>query len=63
MIWPKKHKADVEKAKEVAAEAQEALEAAKKNWRPVERAVKKSRELREANGWTEALTDIFGGRA
>lgn len=64
MTWPwRKHLPDVEAAKKAAEEAKEAAEKAKENWPAVQREVKRNRELRQANGWTEALTDIFGGKA
>lgn len=62
MPW-RKHRSDVEVARRQAEEARKAAEAAKRKWPAVQREVAKNRELRQANGWTEALADIFGGRA
>jgi predicted translin family RNA/ssDNA-binding protein len=59
----KRHKADVQEAEKQAAKAQEAAEETKQEWDDVNEAVRKSREMREANGWTESIISIFGGRA
>lgn len=62
MPW-RKHLSDVEAAQRAAEEAKRAAAAANRRWQDVRREIRTAQELREANGWTEALTDIFGGRA
>lgn len=63
-LWhTKKFKEQVARAERQAAEAREAAEESKERWVEVKHEAKKARQLREANGWTESIIDILGGRS
>ena len=59
----KAHREEVEQAQQLAEKAKADAAATKKKWADVRRDERVSQQLRKANGWTEAVGDIFGGRA
>lgn len=61
MKWPWQERAEV--AERRADEAERELKETKKDWPEVRREAAKSRAMREANGWTETIAGIFGGKA
>lgn len=61
MKWPWTER--VQEAQRRADEAEQELKKTKKDWPQVRREAAKSKEIREANGWTETIAGIFGGNA